>query len=175
MSRLRRYEPFLDWDGHEVESEQASMREHENGAWTDYFMALSIEAERDALKARVAELLESDHKVIEALTAKVASLSSHETCACSVDTPEDVCMHHSPEVMRLRARVTELEAYLAGWVKISERNPPVPGVYKVMVIRPIYGGSFVCYARWEGHLWESLNVGPIDYQIVAWYDNGLEI
>ena len=110
MSRLRRYEPFLDWDGHEVESEQASMREHENGAWTDYFMALSIEAERDALKARVAELLESDHKVIEALTAKVASLSSHETCACSVDTPEDVCMHHSPEVMRLRARVAELEA-----------------------------------------------------------------
>ena len=75
----------------------------------------------------------------------------------------------------LKARVTELEAYLAGWVKISERNPPVPGVYKVMVIRPIYGGSFVCYARWEGHLWESLNVGPIDYQIVAWYDNGLEI
>ena len=75
----------------------------------------------------------------------------------------------------LKTRVTELEAYLAGWVKISERNPPVRGVYKVMAIRPIHGGSFVRHTRWDGHLWESLNVGPIDYQIVAWYDNGLEI
>ena len=75
----------------------------------------------------------------------------------------------------LKARVTELEAYLAGWVKISERNPPVPGVYKVMVTRPIHGGSFVSHIRWDGQLWESLNVDPIDYQIVAWYDNGLEI
>ena len=75
----------------------------------------------------------------------------------------------------LKARVTELEAYLAGWVKISERNPPVRGVYKVMAIRPIHGGSFVRHTRWDGHLWESLNVGPIDYKIVAWYDNGLEI
>ena len=79
----------------------------------------------------------------------------------------------------LKARVTELEAYLAGWVKISERNPPVPGVYKVMVTRPIHGGSFVSHIRWDGQLWESLweslNVGPIDYKIVAWYDNGLEI
>lgn len=75
----------------------------------------------------------------------------------------------------LKARVAELEAYLAGWVKISERNPPVPGIYKVMVTRPIHGGSFVSHIRWDGQLWESLNVGPIDYQIVAWYDNGLEI
>ena len=79
----------------------------------------------------------------------------------------------------LKARVTELEAYLAGWVKISERNPPVPGVYQVMVTRPIHGGSFVSHIRWDGQLWESLweslNVGTIDYQIVAWYDNGLEI
>ena len=75
----------------------------------------------------------------------------------------------------LKARVTELEAYLAGWVKISERNPPVPGIYKVMITRPIHGGSFVSHIRWDGQLWESLNVGPIDYQIVAWYDNGLEI
>ena len=134
-----------------------------------------VKTERDALREALTTLLREHDSALEALTAKVASLSSHETCGCSVDTPEDVCMHHSPEVMRLRARVTELEAYLAGWVKISERNPPVPGVYKVMVIRPIYGGSFVCYARWEGHLWESLNVGPVDYQIVAWYDNGLEI
>ena len=75
----------------------------------------------------------------------------------------------------LKTRVTELEAYLAGWVKTSERNPPVPGIYKVMVTRPIHGGSFVSHIRWDGQLWESLNVGPIDYQLVAWYDNGLEI
>lgn len=120
MSTLRRFEPVTVSPERD---EYASMREHENGTWTDYFKALSIEAERDALKARV----------------------------------------------------TELEAYLAGWVKISERNPPVPGIYKVMVTRPIHGGSFVSHIRWDGQLWESLNVGPIDYQIVAWYDNGLEI
>ena len=124
MSTLRRFEPVTVSPERD---EYASMREHENGTWTDYFKALSIEAERDALKARVAEL----------------------------------------------------EAYLAGWVKISERNPPVPGVYKVMVTRPIHGGSFVSHIRWDGQLWESLweslNVGPIDYQLVAWYDNGLEI
>ena len=120
MSTLRRFEPVTVSPERD---EYASMREHENGTWTDYFKALSIEAERDALKARV----------------------------------------------------TELEAYLAGWVKISERNPPVPGIYKVMVTRPIHGGSFVSHIRWDGHLWENLNVGPVDYQVVAWYDNGLEI
>lgn len=57
MSKLRRYEPFLAWDGHEVESKYASMREHENGAWTDYFKALSIELERDALRSVLIALL----------------------------------------------------------------------------------------------------------------------
>ena len=102
------------------------------------------------------------------------------------DSPLEKCYAEARRLVRetgklvaerdaLKARVTELEAYLAGWVKISERNPPVPGIYKVMVTRPIHGGSFVSHIRWDGQLWESLNVGPIDYQIVAWYDNGLEI
>ena len=65
------------------------------------------------LKARVVELEKSDSETVLALTAKVASLSAHETCGCSVDTPEDICMHHSPEVMWLRKRVAELEAEVA--------------------------------------------------------------
>ena len=73
---------------------------------------ITVDKERDALKARVVELEQSDNETIKALSAKVASLSAHETCACSVDTPEDVCMHHSPEVMRLRKRVTELKSRL---------------------------------------------------------------
>ena len=162
MSRLRRYEPFLDWDGHEVESEQASMREHENGAWTDYFMALSIEAERDALKARVAELLESDHKVIEALTAKVASLSSHETCACSVDTPEDVCMHHSPEVMRLRARVAELEA-ARQWQPIETFYPEKEGA----VLLFFTTSNYQAIGYFDGETWQ-LESGPTDEKPTHW-------
>ena len=98
MSTLKRW---ADYGG---------MIEDEGGEFTSYYAAKALEAERDALKARVAELEQSDNEAIKAPTEKVASLSAHETCACSIDTPEDVCMHHSPEVMRLIARVAELEA-----------------------------------------------------------------
>ena len=100
MSTLKRYTNYLD----------DHVQKPESGEWVRFEEAHAIEEERDALKARVAELEKSDSETVLALTEKVASLSAHETCACSIDTPEDVCMHHSPEVMRLIARVAELEA-----------------------------------------------------------------
>lgn len=45
----------------------------------------------------VVEVKEAETQV-EALDAKVQSLSAHQTCGCSYDTPDDMCMHHSPKL-----------------------------------------------------------------------------
>lgn len=52
----------------------------------------ALTEEREALRKTALE----DEQQIEALLAKVAALSSHETCACSYDRPGDICLHHSP-------------------------------------------------------------------------------
>ncbi len=54
-----------------------------------------------AADARIAELeadqlRADDHS--EALLQKIGSLSAHETCGCSYDRPDDICMHHSPKL-----------------------------------------------------------------------------
>ena len=43
----------------------------------------------------------------EALLEKLDALAPTGTCACSYDASGDVCMRHSPEVMRLRAELAE--------------------------------------------------------------------
>jgi hypothetical protein len=40
---------------------------------------------------------------IDALAAKVDALAPHGTCGCSYDTPDDLCMHHSPKLARAEA------------------------------------------------------------------------
>ena len=46
----------------------------------------------------------------EALLEKLDALAPTGTCACSYDASGDVCMRHSPEVMRLRAELAESRA-----------------------------------------------------------------
>ena len=54
---------------------------------------------------------EKDYEeTIAALEKKVASLAPHETCACSYDRPEDMCLHHAPEIVRMREAVAALQA-----------------------------------------------------------------
>ena len=133
--------------------------------------AYEAEKERDALRA--------ENEALKADLLNCLGVEAKDSRSGIVPVNKKLWAQIMEERDALKTRVTELEAYLAGWVKTSERNPPVPGIYKVMVTRPIHGGSFVSHIRWDGQLWESLweslNVGPIDYQIVAWYDNGLEI
>jgi DNA repair exonuclease SbcCD ATPase subunit len=71
--------------------------------------ASRAETERDELKKQVAELEQS----VEALSAKVKSLSVHATCACSYDTPTDVCLHHSPQLSNVTAQRDELQKQVA--------------------------------------------------------------
>ena len=72
-----------------------------------------------ALNIRTGELAEANASV-EALEAKVKSLSAHEICACSYDKPGDVCEHHSPQLAKAQERIAELKAALANLVAAAE-------------------------------------------------------
>ena len=115
-----------------------------------------------ALKARVAELEKSDSETIKALSAKVASLSAHETCACSIDTPEDVCMHHSPEVMRLRKRVAEFEV-ARQWQPIETFYPEKEGA----VLLFFTTSNYQAIGYFDGETWQ-LESGPTDEKPTHW-------
>jgi hypothetical protein len=114
------------------------------------------------LKARIAELEKSDSETIKALSAKVASLSAHETCACSIDTPEDVCMHHSPEVMRLRKRVAEFEV-ARQWQPIETFYPEKEGA----VLLFFTTSNYQAIGYFDGETWQ-LESGPTDEKPTHW-------
>ena len=121
---------------------------------------ITVDKERDALKARVVELEQSDNETIKALSAKVASLSTHETCACSIDTPEDVCMHHSPEVMRLRKRVAEFEA-------ARQWQPIATAPDEQAVLLYISASHYIAIGYYDGETWQ-LESGPTDEKPTHW-------
>ena len=77
-------------------------------------VAALIEYRKENLISKRATDLEVE---VEALAAKVASLSPHGTCACSYDKPDDVCGHHSPALAAANARIAELEAALKPFVE----------------------------------------------------------
>ncbi len=73
--------------------------------------ALRIYANEWRAERAARQASEKDYEeTIAALERKVASLAPHETCACSYDRPEDVCLHHAPEIIRLREAVAALQA-----------------------------------------------------------------
>ena len=61
----------------------------------------------DALEAAWKENAECEASH-DALCEKIKTLSAHHTCGCSYDTPEDVCMHHSPALVKAEARAEAL-------------------------------------------------------------------
>lgn len=80
-----------------------------------------IEADRDAAEAQN-----------EALHAKLAALAPHGSCACSYDTPGDVCSHHSPQVATLTA---ERDAARATNRDLHRRMQAVEGPLQAEVVR----------------------------------------
>ena len=68
---------------------------------------------RTALPALLAEREELLAEV-EAMDAKIKSLSPHGMCGCSLDRPGDPCQHHSP---KLGAALAEVERLRAATVK----------------------------------------------------------
>jgi hypothetical protein len=48
----------------------------------------------------------------DALHVKLRALAPHGSCACSYDSPDDVCMHHSPALSAALARAERLEKAL---------------------------------------------------------------
>ena len=77
-------------------------------------------AAASTLTAQAAALVAAERQS-EALMAKLQPLlAAHGTCGCSYDTPDDLCMHHSPQLVAATARaeaaeerIAELEAGLA--------------------------------------------------------------
>ena len=82
----------------------------------------AAEAERDAAQADLRErvlraggyaiqLAEAEAH-IKALHAKLDALAPHGSCGCSYDTPGQVCLHHSPQLVAALARAVKAEADL---------------------------------------------------------------
>jgi len=77
--------------------------------WMNAFADMS--AARDTLKAKVAELEKEAQAAFDMAAAheeKWKSLTAHDTCGCSYDHKDDVCMHHSPKLIEARAAVKVL-------------------------------------------------------------------
>ena len=73
--------------------------------------ALRLYANEWRTERAARQVAEKDYEeTIAALERKVASLAPHETCACSYDRPEDMCLHHAPEIIRLQEAVAALQA-----------------------------------------------------------------
>lgn len=68
--------------------------------------------------------------------AKLKALSAHETCACSYDKPDDVCMHHSPMVLHLEFELAKAREIIAGlcdrWTDEDEQERVIEKAEKWM-------------------------------------------
>jgi chromosome segregation ATPase len=79
----------------------------------------SYKALRDGLEPKLADITgkrnaaesraEEAERSAEAMSEKVRSLAPHGTCACSYDKPGDLCMHHSPQLVKAEARAEQWE------------------------------------------------------------------
>ena len=63
-----------------------------------------------------AAALEAQAEEIEAQNAKLVALGLASSCACSVDAPDAVCMHHSPRLTAALDRLSALEQAAAPFV-----------------------------------------------------------
>lgn len=63
-----------------------------------------------------AAALEAQAEKIEAQNAKLVALGLASSCACSVDAPGEVCVHHSPLLTKAHARIAALEQAAAPFV-----------------------------------------------------------
>lgn len=81
----------------------------DDDAFVDSIELLHLADEIEALRKENADYAESDM----ALTEKVRSLSAHESCGCSYDSPTVMCSHHSPRLAKAEAEVKALREYRA--------------------------------------------------------------
>ncbi len=95
------------------ESRDAADRiEHmRDGSLTRTILISLLRRLADALAA-VRDECRSAEESCDALHAKIASLSPHQTCACSYDRKDDVCSHHSPQLAAALAARQQDTAHL---------------------------------------------------------------
>lgn len=106
------------------------------------------DAEIAAKDAKIAELEQSGKESdwqIEALDMKVSALTAHATCGCSYDHKDDICMHHSPKLVRALTEIAELRKQLE-WQPIE--TAPKDGT-EILAYRK----RDVKSCRWKGDCW----------------------
>lgn len=74
------------------------------------------------LQGEVAEARQAHEEHEMGLYAKIQALAPHGTCGCSYDTPNDLCAHHSPQVMRLREALEDIARGTDGHQSYSGTN-----------------------------------------------------
>lgn len=118
----------------------------------------------------------SDQKAAEdsndALLEKVRSLAAHETCACSYDHPGEVCMHHSPALLRAQEEAAQLRARLQEAEQAAE-------AMRDACLKAALSASYGPPSSWPGDYpkgWRHPpSWGPDEKPsptIAAWHDNG---
>jgi hypothetical protein len=70
--------------------------------------ALSRDATRELLLKEAQANCDESDELLDAQKAKLDALAPHGTCACSVDKPGDLCMHHSPQLVAANAEIARL-------------------------------------------------------------------
>lgn len=105
----------------------------------------------DLLSALSAALSEARGKVgeadqnAEAMEAKWRALTPHGTCACSMDSPDDVCLHHSPKladaIAQRDAALSELARLKAALTPSADTKAEYIGEFKFAITGDNEDGS----------------------------------
>lgn len=106
VARLREAATSIRDDGTPA---QVGMTAEECDDAADLITALQTRITALQTRAETAERERDEaYEMADAHEKKWRSLTVHETCACSYDHPEDVCMHHSPQLASAEAEAANL-------------------------------------------------------------------
>lgn len=81
-----------------------SMNEQEDGDWVNISDLRELSTHITTLEADKAEL----EVQVDGMHRKIMALASHGTCACSYDSEEDLCIHHSPRLLAAEEKIEAL-------------------------------------------------------------------
>lgn len=70
---------------------------------------------------RLRRLLVESEAAADGLGKKLESLAPHGTCACSFDSPDNFCLHHSPQITAAQAEIERLKAAMREEFEITCR------------------------------------------------------
>jgi hypothetical protein len=76
--------------------------------------------ERECKQAEASD--EAAHQKFEVLLDTKNWSHSRETCGCSYDNPDDVCMVHSPQLVKAKKKIEQLERWKMGALDLMQHQ-----------------------------------------------------